>query len=359
MARSRLLFALCVCCLAVAVPASLGQAASYEVRIDGDVDVPDRTISTEWGDRTISSIGRVDEGEYLRASTVAPAGESYSIRVVDSRQRLRDSAYATGDGSVTFDLDRYDPGTYAVALTNGSEELYAVEPFVVRGYAVEQSVPAEVAAGSTMTVEVRLRAVHDEVSTPPDAVQVIVGDDRERLRVDAERESGLTYVATIDVGSLAPGTYEAYAEVQRDEEVFGARELVGLSDAQAFAVVEATGATATATATDAGGGGGAQTSPGTAEPTTASTPDTAAPTTGAETPVGTGSTAASTSDGTGDAAATSRPPTPTPSTAAPSSTPATSAADSGTTSTASPAFADGPAMLLVALLGVAAVRLRR
>ncbi|QOS12644.1 putative secreted glycoprotein [Haloferax gibbonsii] len=233
-----LLLALVLVCSAVA-PLTAAQSADYDVDIDGDLDIPDRTISTQWGDQTIEAIGSASEDGYLSVSTDGPSGDSYSIRVVDSQQRLRDSQYVDGgSASASFSLDRYDPGTYAIALTNGTETVYAVEPFVINGFDVEQTAADRVESDDELLVEVNLSKVSNDVESPPAGVEVVLGNESASVRTTATRQTGLNYTATVDVASLSTGDYRLYSAAQTGDEVFGEPELVAVSGTQSVSVVE-------------------------------------------------------------------------------------------------------------------------
>ncbi|POG55581.1 hypothetical protein [Haloferax marisrubri] len=234
-----LLLALVLVCSTVA-PLTAAQSADYDVDIDDDLDIPDRTISTQWGDQTIEAIGSASEDGSLSVSTDGPSGDSYSIRLVDSQQRLRDNYYVDGGGSAseTFSLNRYDPGTYAIAITNGTETVYAVEPFVINGFDVEQTAADRVEADDELLVEVNLSKVSRDVESPPAGVEVVLGNESTSVRTTATQQTGLNYTATVDVASLSTGDYRLYSAAQTDDEVFGEPELVAVSGTQSVSVVE-------------------------------------------------------------------------------------------------------------------------
>ncbi|ELZ65954.1 hypothetical protein C5B91_09390 [Haloferax sp. Atlit-10N] len=234
-----LLLALVLVCSTVA-PLTAAQSADYDVDIDDDLDIPDRTISTQWGDQTIEAIGSASEDGTVSVSADGPSGDSYSIRVVDSQQRLRDNQYVDGGGSASasFSLDRYDPGTYAIALTNGTDTVYAVEPFVINGFDVEQTAADRVEADDELLVEVNLSKVSNDVESPPAGVEVVLGNESTSVRTTATQQTGLNYTARVDVGSLSTGDYRLYSAAQTGDEVFGEPELVAVSGTQSVSVVE-------------------------------------------------------------------------------------------------------------------------
>ncbi|MCO8265101.1 hypothetical protein NKF06_00505 [Haloferax sp. AB510] len=235
-----LLLALVLVCSAVA-PLTAAQSADYDVDIDGDLDIPDRTISTQWGDQTIEAIGSASEDGTVSVSADGPSGPSYSIRVVDSQQRSYASQSVIGGGSAseTFSLDGYSPGTYAVALMNGTDTVYAVEPFVINGFDVEQTAADRVEADDELLVEVNLSDASSDVESPPAGVEVVLGNESTSVRTTATQQTGLNYTATVDVASLSTGDYRLYSAAQTDEEVFGEPELVAVSGTQSVSVVEA------------------------------------------------------------------------------------------------------------------------
>jgi hypothetical protein len=230
------------------VPVFGAQTDRYDVTVDRQIDVPDRTIDTEWGEYTVSSIGRYQTDDYLSVSTSAPADASYSIRLIDSQERVRANDYGEGDAEASFSLRRYDPGTYVVAMTNGTDEVLALEPFVISGYAVTQSLPTEVEADTTLRVNLSLTKVDSDVATPA-SVEVAVTDGSTTLRSQAARTTGLNYTATFDAGRLSTGEYDVYTAVQRDNEVYGEKELVGLSAQRTVTVVEPSESTTTVATT--------------------------------------------------------------------------------------------------------------
>ncbi|WP_396611651.1 hypothetical protein ACH9L7_15860 [Haloferax sp. S1W] len=226
-------------CLAAAPLSAAGDTA-YDVDIDGSVDVPDRTISTKWGDKTIDEIGSASLDGTVSASTDGPTNESYSIRLIDSEQRLRASKNVDGGGSASydFDLDRYDAGTYAIAATNDSDEVYAVEPFVINGYTVDQTAASKVEEQRALDVEINLTEESDDVDNPPAEVEVALTNGSAIVRTVATKESGLNYTASVDVESLSTGDYELYTGVKSDNEVYGEQELIAISDSVTVSVVE-------------------------------------------------------------------------------------------------------------------------
>jgi hypothetical protein len=252
--------------LAVALVISLsiapvaGQSSQdYEITLDQEIDIPERTVEVESDEFTVSTTGRYAKGGTVEVTTSAPDSSEYAIRLVDSQERLRASAFAAGDNSTSFTLD-YDAGTYAVVLANASDssDIYAVKPLVIYGYTVTQETPDETEEDSTLTVEFSLTKADDaNVDEPPANVRVALSNDSmSPLTTDATRTEDLHYTAEIDTNTLSPGDYRLSTGVQRDNTVYGEQELIGIDSYQVSIVEQTTTPTPTddeATTTDSSG----------------------------------------------------------------------------------------------------------
>lgn len=229
----------------------------YSIDIDGSMDIPDQTVETEFGEATISEVGKEEAGNILGVSTNALANETYAIRVIeivdgDRRNLATDFIQDGGDTETEFSLFGYDPGTYLVVITkNDGSELKAIEPFVVKGYTVDQQV-SDVAQGSKLHVTVELTEVASDVDSPQAVNVTFTGNDEVRS-TEAEKTGDLQYNATFETDSLSTGQYEVYSGVESGETIFGYNELVGLSPAQGFEITsqeETPTSTSTATETE-------------------------------------------------------------------------------------------------------------
>lgn len=229
----------------------------YSIDIDGSMDIPDQTVETEFGEATISEVGKEEAGNVLGVSTDALANETYAIRVIeivdgDRRNLATDFIQDGGDTETEFSLFGYDPGTYLVVITkNDGSELKAIEPFVVKGYTVDQQV-SDVAQGSKLHVTVELTEVASDVDSPQAVNVTFTGNDEVRS-TEAEKTGDLQYNATFETDSLSTGQYEVYSGVESGETIFGYNELVGLSSAQSFEITsqeETPTSTSTATETE-------------------------------------------------------------------------------------------------------------
>lgn len=296
-------------------------SSNYSVTVEETVDTPTEEVSTQWGDFTVSELGRKDTGETVRVSVTAP-DEYYEVRVINSEGDSVAFDSGTDDGDYTFDLTGLSTGSYIVAAMNTSgstTEVYAVQPFVIKGYSVSQSAADEVTKGDELQVTVTLTSVDD--APDPDSVTVRLGDQTTTVEAEATKQDDGSYVAQVPTDSLETGTYTLTSLVQAGDAFNGEKEVFGVSDAGTVEVTAATEPTATEGSNAGGGGGGAmgQTQTDTSTPTPTPTP-----------------TATATSESTATSAGTSTP-TPTPSTATPTPTPDGESTPSATTEPATTA----------------------
>ncbi|CQR48611.1 hypothetical protein BN996_00058 [Haloferax massiliensis] len=223
--------------LAAVAPPAVGANGDYDIDIDGSIDTVDRTVSTSQGEFTVTQVGRADAGDTVSVSVDAPSGSNYTITILDSEQRIRRSAPATGDATEEFGTGGLEPGTYAVVVGNQStEEVYAGEPLVIRAYAVSTQAAESVERSDDLDVTVELDEVESGESA--EAVQVVLADDSENVRVDASSVNDTHYSASVSTDDLDAGDYSLYAVVRGDDQALGEDELIGVSDASTVEVTE-------------------------------------------------------------------------------------------------------------------------
>lgn len=260
---------------------SAGFAATndqYAVSIDGSVDIPTTTYDAEGETVEVSAIGRGTQSDELTFSVDAPAGEYYTVRIVNSEETVVETKAGRGSDSFAVRLQYYDVGTYVIAVTNESgdqTQVYAAQPFVVSGYTVTQDVPTTVERDETFSVEVTI----DERDSPPapTAITVTVGDGDDRVVRDATKVGDSTYVAEFDASTFEAGEYTVVSGVRGEMGFDGtAREYFGISSAESITVTTAQTATTTATATTTSGGSGGE--DGSTPTATATATSTATPT---------------------------------------------------------------------------------
>lgn len=197
--------------LAAVAPPAVGTTHDYDIDIDGSIDTVDRTVSTSQGEFTVTQVGRADAGDTVSVSVDAPSDSDYTITILDSEQRFRRTADATGDASREFGTGGLEPGTYAVVAGNQStEEVYAGEPLVIRAYAVSTQAAESVELSDDLDVTVELDEVESGESI--EAVEVVLADDSENLRVDASAVNDTHYSASVSTDDVDAGDYSLYAD---------------------------------------------------------------------------------------------------------------------------------------------------
>lgn len=206
-------------------------STEHSVDITGSMDIPAQTVETEWGEATITEVGKQEAGERLEVSTDVPENESYAIRVVNSEEQNLETEFvdAGGDVETSFLLDRFDPGTYVIALTQSSgDTAVEVEPFIIKEYAIDQSA-SDVTQGESITVDIQLTDVTDD-PTDPQTVNVTLFDDDITRSAEATKTGENSYQANFTTNRLSTGSYDIYTGIETSGDIYGYTELVGLSD---------------------------------------------------------------------------------------------------------------------------------
>jgi hypothetical protein len=214
-------------------------STEHSVDITGSIDVPAQTIEVpDFGEATITEVGKEEAGETLEVSTDVPENESYAIRIleiVDGDRRNLESEFVEGDVERRFFLDRYDPGSYIVALTqDGADTALEVEPFIVKGYTVDQSV-SDVTKGEQITIDIQLTEVNNDASNPQVVNTTLFGNGIART-IEARSTNENSYQANMSTDDLPTGSYDIYTGVENDDDIYGYNELIGLSDSASVTV---------------------------------------------------------------------------------------------------------------------------
>lgn len=271
--------------LVVATPVVLA-APGETLTIEDSIDIPDRTVTYDGTDYTIHAVKRADPGDVIRVSATVVEDDPYRINIRNSDDDIVESSNRlTENTTVEFNLTGYGAGTYLVGL-NQDGRYRAIQPLVVRGYAVSASIPAEADPNGTLDVGGEVTHLRgDEL----EVAQVVIGNDTTVVRTNATREAG-TFEVDVPLDALGPGTYAAYVVVQGPGEAFGEPELVGVGDRTTVELTESgnggtDGGTTTATPTPT------PTAPPSGSTGTATTPTpTATPTSTTATPTVTATT---------------------------------------------------------------------
>jgi len=261
--------AVLLCVLLLATGAT--GAVDRSLDIQGGTDLPTQTYDTKWGEYDIDSVARVDVGDTITVDSIVPDGEYHEIRVVNSDEKQ--VRYDAGRGNSTYDVDlgTLEYGTYAVALANGTDTAYDVEPLLIRGYEVSVDAPDSTNADS-IDVSVSLSAA---VSNPesPSEVTVTMGNDSTTVTATTSSTGSRSYEATLSTGAFAPGEYAVYATVEGSDSAFGHDERIGVSDTSTVTLTGETTSTPTSTPEPTTASGGSDGTDGTDEAGQPGSPD--------------------------------------------------------------------------------------
>lgn len=266
-----------LCCTALFAGGIAVADEHYDIAIAGSVDTPDRQVTLEGQEYTVSAIGVAAPGESISVSVDAPADASYDLYLYNDDRQVVDRINNAGT-SETFDGD-YSVGSYMVALYEDGN-FHTVHPVVVTSFDVGLTTPDTAESGETVEFSVDVENVPD---TPENlnTVQIVISTDGDERTLTATETGDGTYTAEATLSES--GTYLVYANVRGEESQDGQRELLGVSESSVVTVRESTAANSpTPTeAPDNGGGGdtGDSTPTSTATATSSeSTASTASPT---------------------------------------------------------------------------------
>jgi hypothetical protein len=215
----------------------LDQAAEYRLRFADAVAVPERTVTLEGTDYTVSRIARAPpDASRLTVDVSSPPDEIYRVYLYDADRRIVASARGQGPGAARLAVDGLAPGTY-LAMVQHRGVAQVVRPVVLQGYDLRATAPATAATGRSIRV---VAAVTPGLAAGHDAA-VVIGNGTTTRRVNATPTDG-RLVATVETGGLAAGSYRAYALVQGTETTRGRRELLAVAGAGNVSLTaEATG----------------------------------------------------------------------------------------------------------------------
>lgn len=206
-------------------------ADDYRLRFADAVKVPERTVTLEGTDYTVSRIARAPpNASGLSVAVTSPPDEIYRVYLYDADRRIVASARGQGTGDARLDVGGLGPGTYlAVVQHRGVTQV--VRPVVLQGYDLRAAAPATAATGQPVRV---VASVTPGLAAGHDAA-VVLGDATATRRANATRVDG-RLVATVDTASLDAGTYRAYALVQGTETARGRREVLAVAGAGAVSL---------------------------------------------------------------------------------------------------------------------------
>lgn len=204
----------------------------YDLSVAGSVDTPDRTIPVDGHQFTVTEVASVAPNGTLAVDVAAPDDGEYELLLYDSDRRIVTSVDAHANGSHEIQTDGLEPGSYLLVLRD--DEVRAVHPVVVDGYAVDVDAPDAAQTGTSTRVVVSVDGVQS--SGEPHRVTVVASNGEETVSAVAEREADGRYVAALDLADVPPGEYAVLASVHGEEEVHGRQEPLGLSEERALEV---------------------------------------------------------------------------------------------------------------------------
>lgn len=219
---------LCVLAVAivtvVAVPTTASYdlvptSESYDLTVDGGVDIPDRNVSINGTQTTVSSVGSVALGSTVKANVSSPAGDTVSVILVDTSGERHAKLRITGNESISIPTDGLKPGTYYIAVQDG-ETVERAQQVVVSGPDVSLSRATLNDAG---TLSARVGVIPSE-NISFEFVELVVTDGKaEQVQSMTILRHGL-YEGTMSTDGLSSGEYSVYARLVTDS-----GEYVGMS----------------------------------------------------------------------------------------------------------------------------------
>lgn len=298
----------------LAVVGAAGASGHYDVTATPNIDTPDRTVTFDRDDFTVTELGRVDPGEDIGAEVDAPSGEAYYVTLYDADRNTVVTKENDSDDEYAFETtwpngSDYAPGTYVVAVDRSG--ILAVSPVVIAGYHVSVDAPGSAEPGDEITVEADVTTEDD--TKPIDQVTAVIGNDAEKREVALTEESSDHYAATFTLDQLPEGDYSLYVVVQGEKQVLDRQEVLGASDTHDFDIAtsaddgtntESDESSSSSQPPPAGSTEAGTQTPSTATATATPGPTTAPPTDGGEQTPGSTATAGGT-DGASTATATS------------------------------------------------------
>lgn len=231
--RIALLLLLAVIAVSAGVVAADG---SYEITVEnGEVDVPEREVSVQGQNVTVTSVAPVEQGETLDVSTSTTKSGPYDMILYDSdQQRQAFEPGLSGDASSTFQTDNLNPGTYGLVIfAGGGAE--TVQPVVIEAYQMSLSVPSEANRGENISAEISL----DETDPEPEVVEVVLANETIDERVTAEQTAEGEYTARIPA-EYETGEYRLYAAAREESGGSGLTEagILSMSDEKTLTISE-------------------------------------------------------------------------------------------------------------------------
>jgi len=230
----RLLVVIALLCCALGVGAATG-SPTYEMTVQGTTDTPDRTVSIEGTDFEVTGVAERAPGQSMAVDVTVPDGTDYTIDLYNADEQVEAFKSGTGSGTVTFETDGLEPGTYMLTLEiDGSYEV--VHPVVIAGYDLSLSTPASAGPNDSVTVTSTLEPT--EINDFPNSVHAVLWGNGEAHEYTLTQTTEGNYEVTIDTATLHTGEYDVYAAVRGDETAAGYPTSLAIQNGGTFTIEE-------------------------------------------------------------------------------------------------------------------------
>ncbi|QLH76883.1 hypothetical protein HZS55_06005 [Halosimplex rubrum] len=207
----------------------------FQISSEDAESVPERSFEFQDTTHQLDSVIQANSGDEITVSVGGP-DEVYRVYIYNSEEQIVDSKRGDGNGTFTFELTDYEPGSYSVTVyQDGDYE--AIEPLIVQGYDVTIDAPEQVTADDDMSLQISVEQTTAE--STPHTVKAIIATDEDEVVVNAT-DSNRGYTAEVPGGTLDSGSYTVYGLVQGDNQAFGRNEGLGMSDRVSLSVQDVT-----------------------------------------------------------------------------------------------------------------------
>jgi uncharacterized membrane protein YgcG len=238
----------------MASPTVSTQSGTYDIDVAGSTDIPTREVTVSGSTYTVDAIAQ-QESEGSISISITAESDQYDIILKRADNTNIEKIGDENDGSnIDYTIPDLGPSTYYIVI-NSDSKTQAIHPLVVKGYSVTASAADNsVERGTSVDVTVDIEQV-DPDAAAPHAVQAVIGNETDLVRVEATEQTGTTYEATVPTDELSSGSYALYGVVRGPNETSSEeKEALGVSDRHDVTIESA--ATPTDTPTDAPSSGG-------------------------------------------------------------------------------------------------------
>lgn len=238
MSRPRTVVFAVLCCGIVLFGGLAAGASTYQLSVPDSVETPDRVVTLEGAEYTVSAIGVVSPGDTIESAVPnAPEDASYSVYLYDKNRNIQDTDAMTGPGTATFDTDAYATGSYLLVVNGPDGNYRTVHPIIIRSYEVSVDAPDRAEPGETIQLTVSVENVAGTAENL-ESVQVVLSKNGGQQTITATKESDGTY--TVETTLSASGDYLVYANVRGSDEANGRKELLGATNTNSIEIRDST-----------------------------------------------------------------------------------------------------------------------